>query len=200
MHLRDAGFQPGGRGLTQMTPSHPAISAVVALSIIAPLPSFADDGASDTRTFVHPFVVTGWLFDSNLFGTPEGRLRDTIARVAPGLIWQRASTRWTAGGRISGELERFADHAELTTMGSRQQAAFGWDHRPTRRLSLMTGVDLLRTHTPSELTGGAGLVLSRAPATRLAAFARANRQMHGNVAGTIESSVTDDASAMSLFA
>jgi hypothetical protein len=141
---------------------------------------------------VRPFVSATEVHESNLFSTASDRQRDFITRFTPGVESDYRSALWTLFGRYTLDVERFANHAELTTTDARQQAAVTIGYRPTPRVSVAGGADYLTTRTPRELNIATGLTFTRARADRFLTHASLTRQLDPVSSGTIEYTFTRD--------
>jgi hypothetical protein len=141
---------------------------------------------------VTPSFSTILVHESNLFSTPSDRQADLITRVTPSIESAYASTVWTLIGRYSHDVERFADHPELTTTDARRHATVGLEYRPTRRWSVAADGEFSKTHTPGELNTLTNLAFSRAPAERIVAHSLITRQLHRATAGRIDYRFTED--------
>jgi hypothetical protein len=141
---------------------------------------------------VRPFVSATEVHESNLFSTASDRQRDFITRFTPGVESDYRSALWTLFGRYTLDVERFANHAELTTMDARQQAAVTIGYRPRPRVSVAGGAEYLTTRTPRELNIATGLTFTRARADRVLTHGSLTRQLDPVTSGTIEYTFTRD--------
>lgn len=139
-----------------------------------------------------PLLSVTEAHDSNLFSTPSDPQADAIFRLTPGVESQYRSMLMTVTGRYTVDVERFARHAELSTLTARQHGTIGWHYRPTPRLALIVGGELLRTRTPGELNVESGLTFARERAQRTMAQSSLTRQFTPRTSGTLEYSWTED--------
>jgi polysaccharide export outer membrane protein len=137
-------------------------------------------------------MTTAQVYDSNLFFTKTNRQADVITRVSPGVLSEYRSPLLTLHSRYTLDVERFADHPELSGMDARQHAAVAFSYRANSPLSVTGDADYSTTHSPSELNAETGLILSRARAERVAAHSAITRHLAPATAGTIDYSVTQD--------
>ena len=148
--------------------------------------------SAQTNFEVRPLLSATEVHDSNLFSTSSDRQADFISRFSPGLESDYRSALLTMTGRYTLDIERFAEHAELNTMSARQHGAIAWRYRPTARLALTAGGELLTTRTPGELNVGSGLTFAREPAQRVMAQSSLTRQFSPLTSGTMEYSWIED--------
>jgi hypothetical protein len=141
---------------------------------------------------VSPLFGAAQEYDSNLFFTPFDRQADFITRVSPGVESEYRSRVLTMLGRYTFDVERFADHPELTSADARQRAVMQVTYHPTTRLALTADGDLLKTQTPNELNALTNLALGRASAQRVSAHSSIKRQLDMVTAGTIDYVFTED--------
>jgi hypothetical protein len=141
---------------------------------------------------VSPLFGTAQEYDSNLFSTATDRQADFITRVSPGLESAYRSPVLTMVGRYTFDVERFANHPELTTVDARQRAGATVMYRPTPRLAIAADAELLKTHTPAELNALTSVTLSRARAQRVLAHSSVTRHFDMVTAGTIDYLFTTD--------
>lgn len=135
---------------------------------------------------VSPLFGTAQIYDTNLFSKPSDRQADFITRVSPGVEAEYRSALMTLLGRYTLDVDRFADHPELTKMDARQVAAVAVSYRPTPRLALAADAELSKTQTPGELNAETALALTRASAQRVVAHTSVTRQLDMVTAGTID--------------
>lgn len=147
---------------------------------------------AQTTLDVRPFLSATEVHDSNLFSTSSDPQSDVISRFSPGLESDYRSMLQTLTGRYTLDVERFARHAELSALSARQHGTIGWQYRPTPRLALTAGGELLTTRTPSELNAESGLTFARERAQRAIAHSSLRRQFSPRTSGTIEYSWTED--------
>jgi polysaccharide export outer membrane protein len=141
---------------------------------------------------IQPLMTTAQVYDSNLFFTKTNRQADVITRVSPGVLSEYRSPLLTLGSRYTLDVERFADHPELSGMDARQHAAVAFSYRANAPLSVTGDADYSTTHSPSELNAETGLILARARAERVAAHSLITRHLAPATAGTIDYLVTQD--------
>jgi hypothetical protein len=147
--------------------------SIIALALVLT----ADEAAHAQGVFrMSPLFGIAQVYDSNLFSTPSDRQADFITRISPGVESDYRTPRLTLLGRYTLDVERFADHPELTRLDSRQGAAIEFTLHPTRRLALVAGTALSTTHTPGELNQDTGLTFTRAAARQIAARSSFTRQ------------------------
>jgi hypothetical protein len=159
----------------------------MAAAVMAPAPVAAQG------TFqVHPAVAATQVYESNLFSTPSARQEDFITRVTPEIESEYRSPRWRFTGRYLLDLERFADHPELSSPDSRQQGTILVGFRPTARVTIAGGAEYLTTRTPAELNIATGLSFTRARAERVSAHSSIAHQLSAVTTGTIEYALTSD--------
>jgi hypothetical protein len=151
----------------------------------------APDARAQGVLEVSPLFGTAQVYDSNLFSTSSARQADFITRISPGVESDYRSALLSLLGRYTLDIERFAEHPELTSMDARQRAAIDFRYRPTERLALAADADLLRTQTPGELNQVTSLTFSRASAQRTAAHLSIRDQLDVVTEGTIDYEVTD---------
>ena len=77
-------------------------------------------------------------------------------------------------------------------MSARQHGTIAWGYRPTPRLALTAGGELLTTRTPGELNVESGLTLARQRAQRATAQSSLARQFSPLTSGTMEYTWTED--------
>jgi len=135
---------------------------------------------------VSPLFGTAQEYDSNLFSTAFDRQADFITRVSPGVDSAYRSPVLTMLGHYTLDVERFANHSELTTTKARQRAAVELTYRPRQRLALAADAELLKTQTPGELNVETNLTLARASAQRVAAHTSITRRLDMVTSGTID--------------
>jgi hypothetical protein len=141
---------------------------------------------------VSPLFGTAQVYDSNLFSTPSDRQADFITRISPGVQSEYRLPLLTLLGRYTFDIERFAEHPELTSIDSRQHADIDLSYRPTERLALSADAELSKTQVPAELNEVTSLTYTRASAQRVAAHVSITRQLDTVTAGTIDYVVTED--------
>jgi hypothetical protein len=141
---------------------------------------------------VTPSVTTTEVYDSNLFFSPTNREADSITRITPAFDIAYRSTRATLLARSALDIERFAEHPELTRAAAGERAATDLSVKATARLTLSAGADFLRTQTPGELNTVAGLAFPRAWAERVGARMSATRQFDPTSTGTLAYAISDD--------
>jgi hypothetical protein len=144
---------------------------------------------------LRPLMTTAQVYDSNLFFTRMDRQADFITRVSPGVLSEYRSLRLALRGRYALDIERFADHPELSGMDARQQAAIDFSYRPAPRVALAADVEYSTTHAPSELNAETGLILSRAKAERVAMHSSITRHLNPATTGSIDYLLTQDSVA-----
>ena len=159
----------------------------VAAAVMAPAPV-----AAQGTFHVRPAVVATQVHESNLFSTSFSRQEDFITRFTPEIESEYRSPRWTFTGRYLLDLERFANHPELSSADSRQHGTVLAGYRPTARVTIAGGAEYLTTRTPAELNIATGLSFTRARAERVAAHSSIVRQLSAVAAGTIEYAFTSD--------
>lgn len=163
------------------------LSLVFAGTVIAP-----DAVVADERLRLNASWSATEMHESNLFLTPNGRESDLVSRVRAGLNPEYRTTIWTVLARCAFDLERFANHPELSSIDARQGAGIELVYRPSRTLSVSAGADWTRTRTAGELNEASGLVLTRARAQRTAFRSSIVRQPDRPTRGTLEYSFTED--------
>jgi hypothetical protein len=158
-----------------------ALAVVVMLDLLVPGAARAQDAFQ-----VSPLFGAAQEYDSNLFSTPFDRQADFITRISPGVQSDYLSPLLTMSSHYILDVERFANHPELTAMDARQRAAMELAYRPTRRLALAADADFLQTQTPSELNAETNLTLTRAKAERVAAHTSITRRLDMTTAATVD--------------
>src|SRR5260221_136462 len=143
--------------------SRVALACVLLHVGTAPRPARAQ-GAFQVR----PLVATAQIYDSNLFFTSMNRESDFTTRVSPGVLSEYRSPLLALRGRYTLDIDRYANHPELSGTDA-QHGAIDFSYHPTRRVALAADAEYSTTHTPSELNTETGLSLSRARAERVAA-------------------------------
>jgi hypothetical protein len=141
---------------------------------------------------VRPLMATAQFYDSNLFVTPMDRQSDFITRVSPGVLSEYRSPLLDLRGRYTLDIDRFANHPELSGTDARRHGAIDFSYHPTRRAALAADAEYSTTHTPSELNTTTGLSLSRAWAERVAAHSSFTRQFDRSSVGTVDYRFTQD--------
>ncbi|HSL20164.1 MAG TPA: hypothetical protein VK886_01420 [Vicinamibacterales bacterium] len=141
---------------------------------------------------VRPSLSATEVYESDLFANPSGRDGDVITRVTPAIETDHRSPLWTISSRFAADAERYARHQELTTPAARQQAALTMTYRPTPRLAVAGGADLVVTRNPQELNTATGLALIRARARRVSAHASLSRAMSPATTGALEYTFADE--------
>src|SRR5712664_250487 len=94
---------------------HIVVALVLMHNVILPGVAHAQGGFQ-----VSPLFGTAQEYDSNLFWAPFNRQADFITRVSPGVESEYRSPVLNLVGRYTLDVERFADHPELTTADARQ--------------------------------------------------------------------------------
>jgi hypothetical protein len=141
---------------------------------------------------ISPLFGISQMYDSNVFFTSVDRQTDFVTRMTPGLESEYRSDVMALVGRYTRDIERYADHPDLTSMNSREHATFDSTYRPTRRLTVTAGAELSRTQTPGELNGETGLTFTRAAARRISARSSIVRQFGRITAARMEYTFTGD--------
>jgi hypothetical protein len=154
---------------------------------LAPSPARAQGGFQ-----LRPSVTATQGHDSNIFFTSSDRVADFVTRVTPAIESEYHWTTWSLKARYTFDLERFAEHPELTSADARRHALVGVELRPTRRLKVTADGELSRTQTPGDLNVLTGLAFHRAPAERIAAHSSVTRQLHRLTTATIDYTYTGD--------
>jgi hypothetical protein len=157
------------------------------LLLVAPIAAFARQNVP-----WHPSVSVTQLYDSNVFSTTSNRLGDFITRLSPGIETNRRSALWTLLGRYTFDVERFAEHDELSSATARQNGTVSFEYRPTSRWAFTSGGEVVTTRTPRDLTTDTGIALVRAAARRLTAQSSLSRALSPVMSGTVEYSFADD--------
>jgi hypothetical protein len=160
---------------------------LIVMSVTAPGPARAQGGFG-----LSPSISTAQVYESNLFSTPVDRQADFIMRVTPAIATERRSTVWTLAGQYSFDVERFADHPDLTTMDARQHGILGLGYRPSRRLALDAGAEISSTRAPGELNGVTGLAYTRARARRTSVHSSMTRNLDATTSGKAEYTFSQD--------
>jgi hypothetical protein len=137
-------------------------------------------------------MSTAQFFDSNLFFTTMARQSDWITRVSPGILSEYRSPLLSLRGRYVLDIDRFANHQELSGADAGRHGAIDFSYHPTRRVALAADAEYSATHTPSELNTETGLGLSRARAERVAAHSSFTRLLDRSSAGTVDYMFTQD--------
>src|SRR4029077_18689565 len=192
LHLRDPARRSRRNGGARVAPDRcaeafVAMSArmVVALvllhAVMAPRP-----GRGQSFFEVRPLMATAQLYDSNLFFTSTDPQADFIMRISPGVLSEYRSPRLALRGRYTLDVERFAEHPELSGIAARQQAAIVLASHATPRVALAADAEYSTTHAPSELNAETGLILSRAKADRVAAHAAITRHLDRATTATMD--------------
>jgi hypothetical protein len=122
--------------------------------------------AQSRLDFTHS-VALMQLYDDNLFATPSRREADSITRLSPTVGVEYRSATLTVSGRSGLDAEMYQRHAQFNTAGARVEGLIEARYVPSKRLSLGVTTSYLGTQTPSELNLLTGLVMERAPASRL---------------------------------
>lgn len=135
---------------------------------------------------VRPLMATAQVFDSNLFFTSMDPQADFITRISPGVLSDYRSPRLALLGRYTLDVERFAEHPELSGMAARQQATITLAYHATPRVAVAADAEYSTTHTPSELNADTGLILSRAKADRAAAYTAITRHIDPATTATFD--------------
>lgn len=170
-----------------MSPSHDVRAFGAMLLMMLPTPA-AGQGTFHLR----PFVSVAEVYESNLFSTATAREEDLITRVTPGLESIYRSPLWTLSGRYAVGLERFAEHAELTSIDARHEGSLGIGYQLTPRMTVSAGAEYLTTRTPGELNTLTGLSFPRARAERIGGRSGLKRQLSPVTTGTLEYAFTRD--------
>ena len=152
---------------SRSTGAYLVLALVFLHEVMAPRPSRAQNVFQ-----MRPLMTTAQVYDSNLFFTKSDRQPDFITRVSPGLLSEYRSPRLNLEGRYTLDLERFADHPELSAADARQRAAINFAYRLHSPVVFAGDAEYSTTHTPSELNADSGLFLSRARAERAQTVAR----------------------------
>jgi polysaccharide export outer membrane protein len=158
-----------------------ALALVLFHDVMAPRIARAQ-GIFQTR----PLLTTAQLYDSNLFFTRLDRQSDLITRISPGVLSEYRSPLLNLRGRYTLDVERFADHPELSSIDARQHAAVDFSYRANSPLAVTGDAQYSTTHTPSELNAATGLILSRARADRIGGHSSITRHLGPATAGTID--------------
>jgi hypothetical protein len=164
-----------------------ALGVVLVCEGMLPNPACAQGGFQ-----LRPSLTATQVYDSNLFSTSTARLADFVTRVTPVIESEYRSPTWILRGRYTFDVERFAEHPELTSLDARRHALAAVEYRPTRRLTLVADGELSNTQTPGDLNLLTGLAFTRARAERIAAHSSITRQLDRLTTGTIDYSFTED--------
>ena len=135
---------------------------------------------------VRPLMATAQLYDSNLFFTSTDPQADFIMRISPGVLSEYRTPRLALSGRYTLDVERFAEHPELSGIAARQQGAILLASHATPRVALAADAEYSTTHAPSELNAETGLILSRAKAERVATHAAITRHLDPATTATMD--------------
>jgi hypothetical protein len=156
--------------------------------------AFAHAETAGAQGIVHvrPLFGVSQMYDSNLFFTSLNREADFVTRMTPGFESEYRSEVMALVGRYSRDIERYANHADLTSINTREHATVDSTYRPTRRLTLTAGAELSRTQIPGELNVGTGLTFTRAAARRVSARSSLARQFGRITEGRMEYTFTGD--------
>ncbi len=135
---------------------------------------------------VTPSVRTMQVYDTNLFSTATDLQGDFITRLTPAVETEYATPRWTLSGRQAVDIERFADHSELSSLTAGQHALGLFVYRIRPRLAFTAGADFSRSQNAADLSSGTGLSFTRATAQRIGARTSLVRQVTPGTSGRAE--------------
>jgi hypothetical protein len=117
---------------------------------------------AQARVFIAPSASAGYVFDDNLFSTPdEQALGDQILRVTPGLSASRETQHTYWFGGYSFDAERYQDHSILTTPVARQTAGALTRIATSPRTAWTISGGYDSTVNPSELNVTTGIFAGR---------------------------------------
>jgi len=139
-----------------------------------------------------PSASVSQQYDTNVFSTAVDPEPDYVTRATMGLELERRTQFWTASAGYLQDVERFADHPDLSSAAARQRGTLALRYRASLRTSWVADAEIWRTGTPSELNEATGITVSRAPAQRLLGHAAVNRHLNQVTSGTIDYTVTQD--------
>jgi hypothetical protein len=136
-------------------------------------------------------------YDDNVFAVPEARHADLISRVSPRLGLAYQSRRLDLRARYTRDLENYRRHAELSTLGARQEASVDLDLFPGAGFELAAGVSYAETNSPGEFNvieglELVGLELRRSPASRLATTQSLTRRLGARTRAAVEHAFSRD--------
>src|SRR3954452_19343780 len=114
-----------------------------------------------------PSASVSQQYDTNVFSTAVDPEADYVTRATIGLELERRTQLWTASAGYLQDVERFADHPDLSSAAARQRGTLALRYRASLRTSWVADAEIWRTGTPSELNEATGITVSRAPAQRL---------------------------------
>jgi hypothetical protein len=164
-----------------------ALACVLLHAAAAPRPACAQSVLQ-----VRPLMAAAQFYDSNLFFTSMAPQSDFITRVSPGILSEYRSPRLALRGRYTLDVDRFANHPELSDADARQHGALDFSYHPTPRVALLADAEYSTTHAPSELNTQTGLSLSRARAERVAARSSLTRSLDPSTLGSVDYVFTQD--------
>jgi len=141
---------------------------------------------------VTPSASLSQQYDTNVFSTPIAPEADLVTRATMGLEVERRTQLWTASASYLQDVERFADHPDLSSAAARQRGTMALRYRSSLRTSWVADAEIWRTGTPSELNEATGITVSRAAAQRLLGHTSVNRHLSQVTSGTIDYTVTQD--------
>jgi hypothetical protein len=147
---------------------------------------------AQTGVQLSPSFTSTETYDTNVLFSPSHPVADTVTRATPAVDARYSSPLVNASGHYAFEAERFDRHPELSTADGRQDAVFDVKLRPASRVWFSAAGEFIRTHTPGELNGAAGLELSRALAERVAIHPAVTRKMSRTTTAMVEYDYTRD--------
>jgi hypothetical protein len=147
---------------------------------------------AQNRAQVIPSFGMTQQYDSNVLSTAADPEADFITRASLGIEVRYRAPLWTMSTRYLNDIERFADHPELSSLDARQRTEVALVWRPSPRTAWTGGVEFWKTETPGELNEASGLVLSRASAQRVSGHSLISRRFSQVTTGVIDYTATED--------
>ena len=169
---------------------HPSALAIAVVIAALTLAAGSADAQSTFR--LSPIFSTAQVFDTNVLSSSSDRLTDAVTRVSPGVESTYQSPRVTIRGRHTFDVERFASHAEFSTLLARQHGTVDITYRPAGRLLVVADAEMSTTETPGELAVETGLTFARAYARRLTAHGSIARRITQTTSALVDYRVTAD--------
>jgi hypothetical protein len=120
---------------------------------------------AQSRLVVAPSISVGFVYDDNVFYEETGNL-EAIWRLTPALTVTRETARTALLADVSFDVERFREHASLSTPLARQSALLRVRHEATPRIAVGVAGGLESTRAPTELNLTTGLLTGRRRAMR----------------------------------
>jgi hypothetical protein len=164
---------------------------VLMLAVVS-APLLPGVAAAEAPFRIVPSMTTSAVHDGNLFLTASDRQADIITRVSPAVDAEYRAALWELEGRYTFDIERYGDHAELSSADARRQATAALAYRPSRRLTINVAGEYSKVQGPGELNTLSGLAFARARTERIGARGAVSRELSRVGVATIDYQFTND--------